>query len=138
MSLENRYSLELHWDKVEYKKGVCYFYNAYFCGPVLKLAEKISADDNIHLDFYKQYYVVVENIYIGKLSWGDVVYKENKVFLDKCKLQHKTELNKAPKFSINDYILIDCSNHDREIHDFFTTYKAQVINQDTQVYIYEK
>jgi len=136
--LNDLFRLEVHWSKVLYKEGVCFFEDAYFCGPVLTIAEKIQDNDSIHLDFFEQYYIVVENVYIGKLSWEKILYKNDKVYLNNCKLEHKTELNKAPKLSDTDYMVIDCSDHDRSVHDWHPNYKTYIVNLDTQVYNYEK
>ncbi len=132
------YRLELHWDTCRYEDNICYFTKAYFSGPVLKMAEKINSNDNILLDFFRQYFVVVDNIYVGKLSWGDVTYVEDRVYLRDCTLTHKSELNKAPKLTTTDYMIIDCKNHDRNVHDFNPNYKTYVVNQDTQVYNYAR
>ena len=133
---DDLYRLELHWDSVEYKENICFFKNAFFSGPVLNIAEKIKDHDSILLDFFKQYFIFVDNIYIGKLSWGAVTYKEDKVYLGDCRLTHKSELNKVPKLENTDYLVIDCNNHVRETHDFFPNYKTYVVNHDTQVYAY--
>jgi len=134
----SNYRLELHWQDLTYKEGECHFKNAYFSGPVLSLAEKIQANDKINLDFFRQYYIVVENVYIGELSWGDICYKDDQVYLMDCKMTHKSELNKAPKLSKHDYMIIDCGNHDRSVHSWNPNYRTFIVNLDKQVYNYEK
>ncbi len=54
-SVSDRYRLELHWDKVEYKQGVCTFTGPYFSGPALQEALKLNHKDHIMLDFFSQY-----------------------------------------------------------------------------------
>ncbi len=132
--LGEKYKLEVRWSDVNYDDDVCNFINAYFTGPVLKFAEKIESNDNMALDFFKQYFILVDNVYIGTLSWGEVKYIKDKVFLKNCKLTHKTELNKVPKLVAKDMLVIDCELHEREIHSFYPTYKTYVSNEDTQVY----
>jgi len=134
--LEDKYKLELKWKKVRYEDGVCYLKSAYFSGPVLKYAEKIEANNSIDLDFYKHYFIIVENVYIGKLSWGKVDYINDKVFLSDCRLTHKSEINKVPKLLDNDILVIDCKLHEREIHGFYPNYNTYVLNENTQVYEY--
>lgn len=134
--LSERYRLELHWNKVNYEReGMCKLEGAYFSGPALRLAEKINGNDNIYLDFYKQYYVVVKHVYVANLSWDDVVYnKDNTVSLCSAKLTHDTEINRAPKLRNNDYLVIDTEKHEAETHVFFPTYETFVINEDGVLY----
>ena len=136
MFFDEKYRLNLKWDKTEYRDNTCIFYGAYFSGPVLTLAEKIEANNTMRLDFFKQYFILVSNVYIGNLSWGEVIYKEDKIYLLDCKLTHASELHKVPKLSDRDYLIIDCKNHDREIHSFYPTYKTYVSNEDTQLYTF--
>ena len=98
--------------------------------------KKIEANNTMRLDFFKQYFILVSNVYIGNLSWGEVIYKEDKIYLLDCKLTHASELHKVPKLSDRDYLIIDCKNHDREIHSFYPTYKTYVSNEDTQLYTF--
>ena len=132
-----KYRLELHWYNTNYNEGICLFDNAYFSGPVLNLAEKIEANNSIQLDFFKQYFVLVTNVYIGTLSWDDVVYVEDKVYLMNCRLTHNSELHKAPKLEKNDILIIDCYLHDRETHMFYPSYLTYVVNTDKQLYNFE-
>lgn len=131
---DNKYILYLRWRGLTYKEGVCVFKDAYFSGPVLKYAERIEPYDSISLDFYKQYYVLVDNVYIGKLSWGKVSYLDDRVSLSYCILQHDTELHKVPKIRKNDILVIDCSNHERDTHDYYPVYKAVIVNEDKYIY----
>ena len=132
--LGEKYRLELVWDFVTYVDNTCIFTNAYFQGPVLQFAEKIESNNFMFLDFFKQYFVLVDNVYIGKLSWKEVVYEGNRVKLCDCVLTHESELHKVPKLVDNDILIIDCKQHERETHAFYTTYKTYVSNTDLQVY----
>lgn len=132
--LGEKYRLDVKWEDVEYKEGVCIFKGAYFSGPVLQFAEKIEPNNTMALDFFKQYFVLVDNVYIGTFSWGEVTYKEDMVLLSNCTLSHKSELHKVPKLKKRDMLVIDCKLHERETHDFYPTYKTYVVNSDTQVY----
>ena len=54
--LADRFNLELHWDKTVYEQpGECKIIGAYFCGPVLQIAQQINSNDKIRIDFYSQY-----------------------------------------------------------------------------------
>jgi hypothetical protein len=134
--ISERYRLELRWEKAVYEQeGVCKLKGAYFCGPALKEADKINPKDHIDLDFYPQYYVLVDNVYIGRLSWDNVVYNKNgSVTLKGAKITHDTELNKVPKFKSNDYLAIDTSDHTTEKHPNYIYYKTFVVNEDTELY----
>ena len=138
MFFDEKYRLNLKWDKTEYIDNTCIFHGAYLSGPVLTLAEKIESNNSMRLDFFKQYFILVSNVYIGNLSWGEVVYKEDNVYLMDCKLTHASELHKVPKLSDRDYLIIDCKYHDREIHSFYPTYKTYVSNEDTQLYTFSR
>ena len=132
----DKYKLHLKWEKTEYKDNTCVFHGAYFSGPALAFAEKIESNNNIRLDFFKQYFILVSNVYIGNLSWGEVIYKDDKVYLLNCTLTHASELHKVPKLGDRDFLIIDCKNHDRETHDFYPTYKTYISNEDTQLYTF--
>jgi hypothetical protein len=135
-SLSERYRLELHWEKLFYDSpGICKLVNAYFVGPALSDAEKINDNDFIMLDFFKQYVVIVSNVYVAKLSWATVVYKnDGKVYLNGTILSHDTELNKVPKLNNNDYLIIDTAGHETAQHAFNLVYKTYVVNEATQLY----
>lgn len=134
--LSEQYRLELRWDKAFYEKdGICELKNARFSGPVLSIANAIQPNDHIMVDFYKQYVILVDNVYVAKLSWKDVNYnKDNTVGLTGCYLTHDTELNKVPKFKDTDYIVIDTKNHEEAVHAFNLVYTSYVINEDGVLY----
>lgn len=132
----DRFRLELHWNAAVYEQdGICKLYSAYFSGPALVESDRISANDNIMLDFFHQYIILVENVYVAKFSWGEVVYnKDATVTLKNAFIQHDTELNKVPKLSNTDYLIIDTSNHETETHQFNLVYRSYVVNINTQLY----
>lgn len=132
--LGEKYRLELSWDDIVYVDNTCKFINAYFSGPVLQFAEKIESNNFMFLDFFKQYFILVDNVYIGKLSWEEVTYDGHKVNLSNCILTHESELHKVPKLEKTDILIVDCQQHERETHAFYTTYKTYVSNRDLQVY----
>lgn len=129
-----KYRLDIKWDSVRYEEGICIFKGAYFSGPVLKLAEQIEPNDKIELDFFKQYFILVDNVYIGTFSWEEVTYAEDKILLSNCTLTHKSELHKVPKLEDKDMLIVDCKLHEAETHSFNPTYRTYVSNSDTQVY----
>ncbi|MHA1833665.1 MAG: hypothetical protein ACTSV7_06700 [Candidatus Baldrarchaeia archaeon] len=136
-SLSERYRLELHWEKAIYEQeGICKLVNAYFIGPALSIAEKINDNDFLFVDFYKQYYIIVENVYVAKLSWGEVVYNEDSTVasLKNAYLTHDTELNKAPTFKNTDYIIMDTSDHEMAVHGFNLFYASYVVDEHGILY----
>jgi len=135
-SLSERHRLELRWEQCVYDNpGKCKLVNAYFTGPALSDAEKINDNDFIMLDFFKQYVVVVSNVYVAKLSWGSVSYKNNgNIYLGNTFISHDTELNKAPKLNNSDYLIIDTTGHETAQHTFNLVYKTYVVNETTQLY----
>lgn len=135
-SLGEKFRLELRWEKASYdKEGICDLTAAYFSGPVLMQAQKLNSNDHILLDFFSQYFVVVSNVYVAKLSWGETEYNNNgTISLKDAKITHDTELNKAPKLRDSDYLIIDTKGHEVEEHPFNPVYRTYVVNNDTQLY----
>ena len=135
--LSERYRLEVHWDDTVYdKEGECRLVGAYFTGPVLSNAEKINDNDFILLDFYNQYIVLTKGIYVAKLLWDSVTYTESskKVLLLGAKIIHDTELNRVPKLKASDFLVINTSDHEAEVHAFNPVYKTYVINEANDLY----
>lgn len=132
----DRFRLELHWGTAVYERDeICKLSNAYFSGPALAEADKINDNDSILLDFFHQYIILVENIYVAKFSWSQVIYNnDNTITLKDTFITHDTELNKVPKLSNTDYLIIDTSNHETETHKYNLVYKTYVVNTDTQLY----
>lgn len=134
--LSERYKLELHWKEAVYEKeGVCKLKDAYFSGPALRIAQKINGNDNINIDFCRQYLIFTKFVYVAKLSWGNVVYnKDGTVSLKNAILLHDTELNKVPKFKNTDYIVINTENHEENVHHFNLVYESYVIDENGVLY----
>lgn len=135
--LADRYRLDLKWKKAIYEQeGICKLQGAYFSGPALAEAQRINNNDHIMVDFFKQYYVIAKNVYVAKLSWGEVVYFDgsDKVYLKDAMLTHDTELNRVPKLNNMDFIILDTSDHVVERHPMNLTYKAFVVNNEQQLY----
>lgn len=132
----DRFKLELHWGTITYiQEDICELKGAYFSGPALAEADKINDNDSILLDFFKQYIVLVKNVYVAKFSWGAVIYKnDNTIMLKNAIISHDTELNKVPKLLNTDYLIIDTSDHETETHKYNLVYKTYVVNTDTQLY----
>ena len=135
-NLSDRYRLELHWKKAVYEQeGICKLEKAYFSGPALADALKLQDNDHILLDFFRQYVVIVKNVYVAKFSWGEVTYNKNgTISLKNTFITHDTELNRVPKLKNKDYLVIDTSNHEVEKHPFNTVYRTYVVNNDTTLY----
>ena len=138
--LSDRFRLELHWKSAIYEQdGVCKLGEAYFSGPALVEADRINDNDHIMLDFFHQYIVLVENVYVAKFSWGQVAYnKDDTVTLKNAFIKHDTSLNKVPKLSATDFLIIDTSNHETKMHQFNPLYKTYVVNIDTQLYKFRR
>jgi hypothetical protein len=136
----DRYRLELHWKNVVYEQdGVCKLGNAYFSGPALVEADKINDNDSIMLDFFQQYLILVDNVYVAKFSWRQIIYnKDNTITLKDAFVTHNTELNKVPKLTDTDFLIIDTENHETEKHPFNLLYKTYVVNTDTQLYKFRR
>jgi len=132
----DRFRLELHWETAVYEQdGVCKLSQAYFSGPALVEANKLNNNDNIMLDFFQQYIILVENVYVAKFSWGEIKYKKDStITLKNAFITHGTELNRVPKLEDNDFLIIDTSDHQTETHRFSPLYKTYVVNNDIQLY----
>lgn len=132
----DRFRLELHWKSTTYEQdGICKLSGAYFSGPSLVEADKINDNDHIMLDFFQQYLVLVDNVYVAKFSWGQVIYnKDSTITLKDALITHDTQINKVPKLMDTDYLIIDASDHESEIHQFNPLYRTYVVNTDTQLY----
>jgi hypothetical protein len=138
---ENKYRLELHWDKVSVLIGtggledVFLLENAYFCGPVLKDAAQINPNDNIMLDTTFQHSIFVPSFYLSKFSWKNVIYSNDKVYLEDAYLVLKN-INSIPKISDTDFFVINCSKHEEATHANYLTYEAYLVDENGEVYIY--
>lgn len=131
--ISEKFRLEVHWQDVVYnQEGLCEFVGAYFTGPALQIAQKISDADHMMLDLYSQYLVLVKGAYILKFEWSGVNYNdsENKVYLSNCYLTHNEELNTVPKLKSSDYFVIDTSDHEYSVHQYSLVYKTILIKED--------
>jgi hypothetical protein len=135
-SLSDRYRLEIHWKSLSYERdGLCKFDGAYFSGPALQDALRLNDKDHIMLDFFKQYLILVKNVYVARFEWKGVEYrKDGTIQLKESFMSHDTELNRVPKLASTDYLIIDTRGHDAENHHFNLVYKTYVVNEDTQLY----
>jgi hypothetical protein len=139
-TLSDRYRLELHWNKAIYEQpGMCKLEYAYFSGPALLEMVKLRENDYINLDFFKQYYVIVDRVYVAKFSWGKVNYNSNgTISLYSTCITHDTELNKVPKLKDSDYLIIDTEDHAVEKHLYSLVYKTYVVNETTNLYKFRR
>lgn len=137
---DDKYRLELRWNKAVYDKNVCKLKGAYFCGPVLNDIEELRHNDHILLDLFKQYYIFSASVYIVTFSWGQVKHDivKNRIDLKDASLTHPVELNKVPKLRNKDYILINTKGHDIETHHSYPTYQSMVLNEFGEVYNFWK
>jgi len=135
--LSEMYRLEIHWDGLVFKDGVCIFTGAMFSGPALSSANKIESNDSIVLDFYSQYIKFVSGVYVGKFSWGEVKYKDENVLLENAILT-QAELNSTPKLKNDDYLVIDTLNHEEIVHAYNPMYKTFVVNKESGYYNFNK
>ena len=135
-NLSDRFRLELHWQDVVYNRdGVCELKEAYFTGPALAEALRLNDNDHIMLDFFHQYLVLVKSVYVGKFSWGEVVYNsDGTISLKDSKITHDRELNKVPKLKKDDYLVIDTKDHEVEKHPFNIVYRTYVVNGESDLY----
>jgi hypothetical protein len=130
MYIPESYKLELHWNSIDKNKDdSCNLIGAYFCGPVLKSAEKINSSDRIKLDFTPQYSLILSSFYFVDCMWGNVNYYNEIVKLQDVTLKGDF-VNKISNLINTDYIVIDTSKHDGESHLYNLVYKAAVLNKN--------
>jgi hypothetical protein len=134
MKVLDKYRLELRWDKVEKNTDkICLLKGAHFCGPVLKDAREIDSNDRMVLDFTPQYSRIITHHYFATLCWGEVKYNDDKVILEDALLDGDF-VNDVSNLKDTDYILIDTSKHEEEIHMYNLVYKSIVKNKDERKY----
>lgn len=125
------YRLELHWDKVGIaEEGLLVLRDAYFSGPALKQALKLTAPDSIRLDFCKQYSILVDNFYVADLNWYMVEYKDDIIYLGNPTLKYELSVDKAAALKDDDYIVIDTKPHEVATHRFNMLYTSYIIYND--------
>ena len=125
MRVINKYRLELHWNKVGYDEEMALLKGAYFTGPVLKEAAQIQPNDELLLDMTRQHLVFIPDYYQAVLKWKGVDYKQDRVFLKDVTIRGK-HVNSIETLKDNDWLLIDCSQHEEEKHPFSIVYWAEV------------
>ena len=134
-NLSERYRLELHWENVNYESDdFCKIEGAYFYGPALKQAMQVNNNDYIMLDFCSQYSLIVTNVYVAKLSWKTVVYDDEKIMLKGALLSYDIDFTKIPTLKNSDYLAIDTSNHELEMHALNLLYKSYIIDREHKLY----
>jgi hypothetical protein len=133
--LSERYRLELHWEKVSYDSdNFCKIEGAYFSGPALKQAVQLNDNDHIMLDFCSQYSLIITNVYVAKLSWAEVAYNDETIILKDALLSYDMDFTKAPTLKNSDYLAIDTSNHELEIHALNLLYRSYIIDKEHKLY----
>jgi hypothetical protein len=138
--LSEKYRLELRWKSVlRPKDGVMNLIDAYFSGPALAQAEKINNDDHIQIDFCSQFVVLVKNVYVATLFWGEVVYNQDgTIGLRNARIEYDSKVKGIPNLKNQDYLVIDTKDHENEKHMFNLFYPAYVVNQDDELYNYRR
>jgi len=128
MDVLKKYRLELHWDSVEYPQDdKAVLKGAYFTGPVLSDAAQINDDDQLMLDMTKQHVILaaMDDYYQAVLKWKGVNYRDDKVFLKEVWVQGKY-VNVLERLENDDWILIDCKEHEESKHPYLLVYWSEV------------
>lgn len=132
MRVLNKYRLELHWDSVEYNRDdVAVLKGAYFEGPVLKEAAQLNEEDSIVLDMTSQHMIFIPDFYQSTLWWKGVEYKEGRIYLKEAWIKGKY-VNSIETLRNNDWLLIDCKEHEMATHVFHLVYWAEVRNSEQE------
>ena len=135
--ISERYKLEIHWQHIKYEKEIAFLSSCFLSGPVIKELAKLNEKDYIRLDFSNAYIIFVKDSYVATFSWAGTKNVDNKILLDSVKMENK-HLNSVPKLNSNDYIVVDCENHENEKHQQFMVYDAYLIRQDGERYSFAK
>jgi hypothetical protein len=126
MQIWEKYRLELHWKSVEYNRDdLAVLKGAYFEGPVLKEAIKLVEEDSLVLDMTTQHALLIPNYYQATLQWKGVAYKDAHVYLNEAYIQGRY-VNSIDTLKDDDYILIDCKEHEMATHIYHLVYWAEV------------
>ncbi len=134
MKILTKYRLELHWDSVEYnEESRVVLRDAYFTGPVLDDAAQINDDDQLTLDMTKQHVILplMEDYYQAILKWKGVDYREGKVFLKEVYLKGRY-VNSLERLENDDWILIDCREHEEKNHPYLLVYWAEIHKKEKE------
>jgi hypothetical protein len=112
---------------------------AYFSGPVLAQADRINNNDSIRLDFCSQFVILVRNVYVADLKWGEVVYnKNNTITLKDAIIVYDPDLEGIPNLEKKDYLVIDTSGHENQKHLYNFLYPTYVVNKNSELYDYRR
>lgn len=132
--LSEMYRLELKWEKVIYSEDACELKGAYFSGPALSIAQKISNGEYIKLDFFKQYFPTILDVYVAKFKWGEVIYNSDNTVSLKDTYIIEAGVNKVPKLKNTDYIVIDTEDHAISKHGFNLVYISYIVSESGVLY----
>lgn len=124
--ISERYKLEIHWQDVRYEKEIAFLSGCFLSGPVIKELDRLNEIDYIKLDFGNSYIVFVKEFYVATFSWRGTKSVDNKILLDDVTIKNK-HINSVPQLNNDDYIVIDCENHENEKHQQFMSYDAYLI-----------
>jgi hypothetical protein len=134
MYVLTKYRLELRWDGVEYSEDDrAVLKGAYFTGPVLSDAAKVNDDDQLMLDMTKQHVILpaMDDYYQALLKWKGVEYKEDRIYLKEAWIKGKY-INALEKLENDDWILIDCREHEEEKHPYLLVYWAEIHQKEDE------
>jgi len=130
MQVLNKYRLELHWDKVEYNRDdVAVLKGAYFEGPVLQEAAQLNEEDSLVLDMTKQHMLFMPDYYQATLRWKGLDYKDGRIYLKEASIKGKY-VNSIEALRNDDWLLIDCTEHEMATHVFHLVYWSKVMKED--------
>jgi hypothetical protein len=73
-------------------------------------------------------------VYVAKLSWKTVVYDDEKIILKDTLLSYDMDFTKIPTLKNSDYLVIDTSNHELEIHALNLLYKSYIVDREHKLY----
>jgi len=136
--IDNRYKLELHWGKVTYiDNDVVKLSNSFFSGPVIVDVDEIRDADSINLDFSKQYSYFMDSYYIAILGWDGIDIRPDKILLDNVTLRNES-IKTVPKLHNDDYLIMDTSNHESDIHYQNFNYRTYLVNRDGIFYNFRR
>lgn len=139
MYCQDKYRLELHWDRLEYHNdSVVNLLGAYLSGPVLIDAQKLNDKDCISLDLTPQHLVVLNSYYIIKLDWSSVSYSPNGIVNLGSATLSNDHLKSLHKLENSDFILINTEKHEHTTHAKYLVYDSEVVRRDKKPYKYTK
>lgn len=98
----------------------------------------MNDNDFITVDFCSQFIVLTKSVYIAKLSWGEVSYKDDTAKLKNVQLNFDPELKGIPNLKDEDYLVIDTKNHERQTHAAYLVYPTYVVDGASELYDYRR